>query len=168
MALALNFLPRQHQNGLSTVLGFLFLFLYFGVQNWVTPKFMLTPKFMPHSHHWNFYEIFRNFRKYSFYLTRENLSFVYISFKYFLLSFYNTDPSFFLHSKTVQSFSHARLFATPWTAAHQASLSITNSKSLLRLMSIKLVMPSKHLILCHLLLLLPSIFPSIRVMLRIK
>ena len=51
----------------------------------------------------------------------------------------------------------------PWTAAHQASLSITNSRSLLKLMSIKLVMPSNHLILCHPLLLLPSIFPSIRV-----
>ena len=55
------------------------------------------------------------------------------------------------------------LFSTPWTAAHQASLSITNSLSLLKLMSIKLVMPSNHLILCHSLLLLPSIVPSIRV-----
>ena len=55
------------------------------------------------------------------------------------------------------------LFATPWTAACQASLSITNSQSLLKLMSIELVMPSNHLILCHPLLLLPSIFPSIRV-----
>ena len=53
--------------------------------------------------------------------------------------------------------------ATPWTAAHQASLSITNSQSLLKLMSIELVMPSNHLILCHPLLLPPSIFPSIRV-----
>ena len=52
---------------------------------------------------------------------------------------------------------------TPWTAAHQASLSITNSWSLLKLMSIKLAMPSNHLILCRPLLLLPSIFPSIRV-----
>ena len=63
----------------------------------------------------------------------------------------------------VQSLSHVRLFATPWTAARQASLSITNSQSLLKLMSIKLVMPSNHLILCCPLLLLPSIFPSIRV-----
>ena len=55
------------------------------------------------------------------------------------------------------------LFATSWTAARQASLSITNSWSLLKFMSIKLVMPSNHLILCHPLLLLPSIFPSIRV-----
>ena len=54
-------------------------------------------------------------------------------------------------------------FETPWTAVCQASLSITNSRSLLKLMSIELVMPSNHLILCHSLLLLPSIFPSIRV-----
>ena len=59
--------------------------------------------------------------------------------------------------------SRVQLFATPWTAACQASLSITNSQSLLRLMSIKSVMPSNHLILCRPLLLLPSIFPSIRV-----
>ena len=63
----------------------------------------------------------------------------------------------------VQSPSRVRLFAIPWTAARQASLSITNSQSLLKLMSIKLVMPSNHLILCLPLLLLPSIFPSIRV-----
>ena len=63
----------------------------------------------------------------------------------------------------VQSLSHVRLFVTPWTAACQASLSITNSWSLLKLMSIELVMPSNHLILCHPLLLLPSIFASIRV-----
>ena len=55
------------------------------------------------------------------------------------------------------------LFATPWTAARQASLSITNSRRLLKLMSIESVMPSNHLILCHPLLLPPSIFPSIRV-----
>ena len=64
---------------------------------------------------------------------------------------------------SVQSLTHVQLFATPWTAAHQASLSITNSRSLLKLMSITSVMPSNHLILCHPLLLLPSIFPSIRV-----
>ena len=64
---------------------------------------------------------------------------------------------------SVQSLSHAQLFATPWTAAHQASLSITKSRSLLRLKSIELVMSSNHLILCHPLLLPPSIFPSIRV-----
>ena len=65
---------------------------------------------------------------------------------------------------TVQfSLCHVQLFATPWTAAHQASLSITNSRSLLKLISIKLVMPSNQLILCPPLLLMPSIFPSIRV-----
>ena len=64
---------------------------------------------------------------------------------------------------SVQSLSHVRLFETPWTAAHQASLSITDSWSLLKLMSIELVMPPDHLILCRPLLLLPSIFPSIRV-----
>ena len=61
------------------------------------------------------------------------------------------------------SLSRVRLFATPWTTARQASLSITNSRSLLKLISIELVMPSSHLILCRPLLLLPSIFPSIRV-----
>ena len=65
---------------------------------------------------------------------------------------------------SVQLLSHVRLFVTPWTAAHQASLSITNSQSLPNLMSIESVMPSNHLILCHSLLLLPSIFPSIRVL----
>ena len=64
---------------------------------------------------------------------------------------------------SVQSLSRVRLFATPWTAAHQASLSITNSQSLPKFMSIELVMSSNHLILCRPLLLLPSIFPSIRV-----
>ena len=63
----------------------------------------------------------------------------------------------------VQLFSHVQLFATPWTTAHQASLSITNSRSLLKLMSIESVMPSNHLILCPPLLLPPSTFPSIRV-----
>ena len=64
---------------------------------------------------------------------------------------------------SVQSLSHVRLFATSWTAARQASLPITNSQSLLKFMSIKSVIPSNHLILCHPLLLLPSVFPSIRV-----
>ena len=67
---------------------------------------------------------------------------------------------------SVQSLSRVRLFATPWTAACQASLSITNFRSLPKLMSIELVMPSNHLMLCHPLLLLPSIFPSIRVFLN--
>ena len=64
---------------------------------------------------------------------------------------------------SVQSLSRVWLFATPWTAARQASLSITNCRSLPKPMSIELVMPSNHLILCRPLLLLPSIFPSIRV-----
>ena len=63
---------------------------------------------------------------------------------------------------SVQSLSRVWLFATPWTAGHQASLSITNTQSLFKLMSIESVMPSNHLILCCPLLLLPSIFPSIR------
>ena len=63
---------------------------------------------------------------------------------------------------SVQLLSHVQLFVTPWTAAHQASLSITNSRSLPKLMSIESVMPSNHPILCHPLF-LPSIFPSIRV-----
>ena len=80
--------------------------------------------------------------------------------------------SFFIHMydmyvgyqfRSVQWLSHVRLFATPWTAAHQASLSINNSWSLLKLMSTESLMPSNHLILCCLLLLLPSVFPSIRV-----
>ena len=64
---------------------------------------------------------------------------------------------------SVQSLSRVRLFVTPWTVAHQASLSITSSQSLLKLMSIESVRPSNHLILCHPLLLLPSLFPIIRV-----
>ena len=66
-------------------------------------------------------------------------------------------------SSTVQSLSRVRLFATPGTAARQASLYITNSQSLLKLMSTESMMPSNHTILCHPLLLLPLIFPSIRI-----
>ena len=68
-----------------------------------------------------------------------------------------------LQFSLVQSLSHVQLFAAPWTAARQASLFITNSQSLLKPMSIESVMTSNHLILCRPLLLLPSIFPSIRV-----
>ena len=70
---------------------------------------------------------------------------------------------FSLQFSSVQLFSHVQLFATPWTAARQPSLSITNSRNLLKLMSIESVMPSNHLILYRPLLLPPSIFPSIRV-----
>ena len=69
----------------------------------------------------------------------------------------NKSPTFLLFS-SVQLLSHVRLSATPWTAARQASLSMTNSQSLLKLMSIELAMPSSHLILCCPLLLLPSTF----------
>ena len=79
----------------------------------------------------------------------------YIWLKYFAL-YYGTLVA-------VQLLSHVWLFVTLWTAARQASLSLTNSWSLLKLMSMELVMPSHHLILCHPLLLLPPIFPSIRV-----
>ena len=73
--------------------------------------------------------------------------------------------SLFSHLKdsSGQSLSHVQLFAAPWTTACQASVSITNSQSLLKIMSIKSVMPCNHLILCCPLLLLPSVFPSIRV-----
>ena len=68
-----------------------------------------------------------------------------------------------IYGSSVQLLSHVQLFATPWITAHQASLSITNSRSSLKLMSIESVMPSSHLILCRPLLLLPLIPPSIRV-----
>ena len=77
--------------------------------------------------------------------------------------FYLLNQVKILSVSSVQSLSHVQLFATPWTAARQASLSITNSQSLLNLMYIESVMLSNHLILCHHLLLLPSVLPSIRV-----
>ena len=80
-----------------------------------------------------------------------------------LLSCPSLFPSFPVQFSSVQSLSRVQLFATPWIAACQASLFITNSWSLLKLMSTELVMPSNHLILCRPLLLRPSIFPSMRV-----
>ena len=80
-----------------------------------------------------------------------------------LLIWSNHIQSLFFTLGSVQLLDCVQLFATLWTAARQASLSITNFRSLLKLMSIELVMPSNHLILWHTLLLLPSIFPSIRV-----
>ena len=74
-----------------------------------------------------------------------------------------SSPSLCSCLSSVQSLSRVRLFATRWTAARQASLSITNSQSLVKLMSIESVMPSCHLIVCLPLHLLPSVFPSIRV-----
>ena len=79
------------------------------------------------------------------------------------LSFFVFDVELYVQFSSVQLLSRVWLFATPWTAAHQASLSIINSQSLPKLMSIKSVMPFRHLILCHPLLLLPPIPPSIRV-----
>ena len=76
---------------------------------------------------------------------------------------YSWSSSSWSSISSVQSLSRVQLFATPWTAACQASLSINNTQSLLKLMSIELLMPSDHLTLCRPLLLLPSIFPSIRV-----
>ena len=83
--------------------------------------------------------------------------------KIYLQNFLGNKCWIWLQFSSVQSLSHVWLFVTPWTTAHQASLSITNSRSLPKLMFIKLVMPSSRLILCHPLLLLPSILPSIRV-----
>ena len=81
----------------------------------------------------------------------------------FVTRWMGVDNSMLSEKSSVQSLSSVLLSVTPWTAAHQASLSITNSQSLLKLMSIDSVVPSNHLIFCHPLLLLPSIFPNIRV-----
>ena len=83
--------------------------------------------------------------------------------RYFQETILGAQCLYLLLSSSVQSLSCVGVFAPPWTAAHQTSLSFTNFQSLLKPMSIESVMPSKHLILCHPLLLLPSIFPSIRV-----
>ena len=106
--------------------------------------------------------------------SRTNISLPFFHFLSFLLLYHqffmfyteleNPYEYIFLHQfSSLQSLSHVRLFVTPCTAARQASLSITNSWSLLKLMSIESVMPSNPLILCRPLLLPPSIFPSIRV-----
>ena len=87
----------------------------------------------------------------------ENSVWHVISMESFLLLFLKKEDV------VVESFSHVQLYLTPWTAAYQAPLSFTVSQSLLKLVSIELVMPSNHLVLCHPLLLLPSIFPSLRV-----
>ena len=95
------------------------------------------------------------------YLLKYRGSFDFTSCKIFQASLRMTECLQCFNS--VHLLSHVQLFATPWTAAHQAFLSITNSWSLFKLISIESVMPSNHLILCHPLLLPPSIFPSIRV-----
>ena len=101
--------------------------------------------------------IIANFKMWKIFL-EVNLAFHFILF----ISYYYCLTSLTI-SQSVQSFSRVRLFVTPWTAARQASLSITNSWSLPKPMSIESVMPSNHLILCCPLLLRPSMFPSIRV-----
>ena len=85
------------------------------------------------------------------------------TFESVLMRWMKLEPIIQGEFSSVHSLSHVQLFATPWTSAYQASLSITNSWSLLKFMSIESMMPSNHLILCHPLLLPPSIFPSIRV-----
>ena len=104
-------------------------------------------------------------------LSRDVLEFSSFLFVFFFLNLFfswrkidlQCCVDFCCQFSSVQSLSHVRLFVTPWTAAHQASLSITSSWSLLKLMSIQSVMPSNHLILCCPLLLPPSIFPSLMV-----
>ena len=78
----------------------------------------------------------------------------------FVILSYNKDHSYSVQFSLAQSLSHVQLFATPWTAAHQASLTITNSQSLLRLVSIESVMPSNHLVLCCPLFLCLQSFPA--------
>ena len=105
------------------------------------------------------------FKRYIYELYKYIIIYICITYNIFfcILVYYkilNTVP---YTISSVQLLSPVRRFVTPWTAAHQASMSITNSQSLLKLMSIESVMPFNHLILCRPLLLLPSVFPSIRV-----
>ena len=86
-----------------------------------------------------------------------------ISLRHTNLKFFRSNVFYPVQFSSVQLLSHVHLFATPWTAGHQGSLSITNSRSPPKLMSIESGVPCNHLIPCHPLLLLPSIFPSIRV-----
>ena len=102
-------------------------------------------------------------QKTSLNLQSSTLILKFLTLKRLLVLLAQTRWTFTFAFSSVQSFSHVWLFATPWTTAHQASLSIANSRTPPKPMSIELVMPSNHLILCHPLLLLPSIFPSIRV-----
>ena len=97
-------------------------------------------------------------RGYEYFGTRQGCDLIILSVD--CVNYMHVPASMF---SSVQSLSQIQLFVTPWTAAHQTSMSITNSRSLLKLISIELVMPSNHLILFLPFLLLPSIFPSIRV-----
>ena len=90
--------------------------------------------------------------------------FIRLAFFFFFFSYLLEGISWLCRFSSIQSLSHVPLFMTPWTAAHQTSLSITNSRSLFKFMSIEAAIPSNHLILCCPLLLPPSIFPSIRVL----
>ena len=109
--------------------------------------------------------LFRELRSYVLHIKAKNTDKTTKKTPYSFCSHVNTGCVIFLQEgyPSVQSLSRVRLFATPWTAACQASLFITHSQSLLKLMSIESVMSSKHLILHCPLLFLPSIFPSIRV-----
>ena len=98
-----------------------------------------------------------------YHLSTYHLLIIYFLSSIYLVIYHLSFYLSYIYLSSVQSLSRVRFFVTPWTAARQASLSITNSQSLLKLRSIESVMPSNHLILCHPLLLLPSIFPSIRV-----
>ena len=97
------------------------------------------------------------------YITHTSDFFHLYPFHVIFFSFRVVKFFFIYRFSSVQFLSHVRLFSNPWTSVHQASLSITNSRNLPKLMSIESVMPSNHLILCRPLLLLPSIFPNIRV-----
>ena len=100
-----------------------------------------------------------------YFISSSFLSFLKLMFHFLQLNHYSLFCIIIMHPQfsSVQSLSLVQVFETPWTAAHQASLSITNSQRWLKLVSIELVMPSNHLIFCCSLHLLPSIFPSIRV-----
>ena len=110
-------------------------------------------------HRWNLGLYQTGFRDISLEISK---NFIKPSLPYLRFCVYLKWLLFFIGFSSVQLLCHVRLFVTPWTAAHQASLSITNSRSLLKPMAVESVMPSNHLTLCPLLL-PPSIFPSIRV-----
>ena len=104
-----------------------------------------------------------NRKQISYSIIKLNQSHQYLNFQVYIFQYNTTTCSqIWFEFSSVQSLSRARLFVTPWIAARQASLSITNSRSSLRLTPIESVMPSSHLILCHPLLFLPPIPPSIR------
>ena len=144
------------------------------VIEWKLSNFSLVPRFcyswMGDIHNYTF-KIFHCIISFSMPATKvikNKLYFIKINFKLKtdIIEFWSKVIFFFFERdqfSSVQSLSCIWLFETPWTAGHQASLSITNSQSLLKLKSITSVMPSNHLILCCHLLLLPSVFPSIRV-----